>query len=83
MSAARREAASLAAEAERKTADDVARRTALAEQRIARAEGEAVREVKAAAAEIAVAAASRLIREDGREGDDFDASLETVRTRLN
>ena len=81
--AARREAADLAKEAEQKTADDVARRTALAEARIARAEGEAVREVKAAATDIAVAAAARLIRKDGDAGDPFEASLEQVKTRLN
>ena len=81
--AARREAADLAKEAEKKTADDVARRTALAEARISRAEGEAVREVKAAATDIAVAAAARLIRKDGDAGDPFEASLEQVKARLN
>ena len=81
--AARREASALAKDAERKTAEDVARRTSLAEARIARAETEAIQEVKSAAAEIAVAAATRLIGSEGTRPDEFDASLDQVRRRLN
>ena len=80
--AARREAQAIREEAERKTADDVTRRTAMAEARIARAESEAVREVKARAVDLAMAATSRLVAERGA-GDDFDGTLEQVRGRLN
>ena len=81
--AARREADALALDAERKTNEDVARRTALAEQRIARAESEAIREVKSTAATIAVTAAGRILAEEGPAGDEFEASLDQVRSRLN
>ena len=61
VAAARREAENLAAEAERKTTEYVERRTALAEQKIAQAETQAVAEVKAAAVDVATAAAAHLI----------------------
>ena len=80
--AARREAQAIREEAEKKTADDVTRRTAMAESRIARAEADAVREVKSRAVDLAMAATSRLVAEKGA-GDDFDATLEQVRGRLN
>ena len=80
--AARREAEAIRDEASRKTAEDVERRTAMAEQRIARAESEAVREVKARAVDIALAATASLARDKGT-GNDFDATLDQVRSRLN
>lgn len=80
--AARREAQAIREEAERKTADDVTRRTAMAESRIARAEADAVREVKARAVDLALAATTSIVRDKGA-GDDFDATLDQVRTRLN
>ena len=49
VSAAKREADALKADAERKTEEYVTRRTAIAEQKIAQAEGQAIAEVKAAA----------------------------------
>ena len=80
--AARREAEAIRDEASQKTAEDVERRTALAEQRIQRAESEAVREVKARAVDLALAATASLVREKGT-GNDFDATLDQVRSRLN
>lgn len=80
--AARREAEAIREEAERKTADDVTRRTAMAEARIARAEADAVREVKARAVDLALAATTSIVRDKGA-GDDFDATLDQVRGRLN
>lgn len=80
--AARREAQAIREEAERKTADDVTRRTAMAESRIARAEADAVREVKARAVDLALAATTSIVRDKGA-GDDFDATLDQVRGRLN
>ena len=80
--AARREAEAIRDEATRKTAEDVERRTAMAEQRIQRAESEAVREVKARAVDLALAATAQLVRDKGT-GNDFDATLDQVRSRLN
>ena len=54
---AEREAQALAAEAKQKTEDFIARRTALSEQKIARAEADAVNAVRAAAVDLAIAAA--------------------------
>ena len=61
ISAAKREAEALTKDAERKTEDYVTRRTALAEQKIAQAEGQAVAEVKAMAVDIAMEAAQTVI----------------------
>ena len=84
--AARREADNLAKDAERKTAEYVERRNALAEQKIGQAEAQAVAEVKAAAVDVAVAAAQNIIGEKvsaKTRNDMFKASLEEVRTRMN
>lgn len=86
VASARREADALAKESERKTADYVARRTAMAEQKIAQAEGQAVAEVKARAVDVAVDAAARIIadRMGGSASDDmFAKSLAQVKSRLN
>ncbi len=72
--------------AERKTADYVARRTAMAEQKIAQAEGQAVAEVKARAVDVAIDAAARIIsdRMAGSGSDDmFAKSLSEVKARMN
>ena len=84
--AAEREAENLRKEAEAKTADYVARRTALAEQKIGQAEAQAVAEVKAAAVDVAVAAAGRVLADKvtGRTQTDlFKKSLDEVRARMN
>lgn len=86
ISAARHEAEAIIADARRKTGDYVARRTALAEQKIARAEREAVNEVRSDAVEIAVAAAGKLLedRMDGKAAASlFKSSLPEVKSRLN
>ncbi len=59
--AAKREAATIAKDAERKTAEFVQRRTAVAEQKIGQAEATAVAEVRAAAIDVAVTAAEQII----------------------
>lgn len=61
VAAARREAATIAKDAERKTAEFVQRRTAVAEQKIGQAEATAVAEVRAAAIDVAVTAAEQII----------------------
>ena len=86
VAAAEREAAMLVEDATRKTEDYVARRTALAEQKIAQAERDAVNEVRSRAVDIAVEAARKLLaeRDDASGGaDSFRRSLEQVKTRLN
>lgn len=86
VASARREADALARESERKTADYVARRTAMAEQKIAQAEGQAIAEVKARAVDVSVDAAARIIadRMAGSGSDDmFAKSLSEVKARMN
>jgi F-type H+-transporting ATPase subunit b len=86
VAAAKREADMLAAEAHKKTEDYVARRTALAEQKIGQAEREAIGEVRASAVDIAVEAARTLLaaKIDAKAGADlFQASLQDVKSRLN
>jgi len=61
LSSAKREAAALEKDAEAKANDFVARRTALAEQKIAQAQAQAVAEVRSSAVDIAVAAASKIV----------------------
>ena len=83
---AEREAQALAAEAKQKTEDFIARRTALSEQKIARAEADAVNAVRAAAVDLAIAAAEKVI---GQKTDAtlsatlFNQAIADVKTRLN
>lgn len=58
---AKREAAALTVEAKRRLEEYVAGRTRLAEQKIAQAETQAVQEVKALSADVAIAAAEKLL----------------------
>lgn len=86
LAAAQREASAMAAEAKAKTEDYVARRTALSEQKIKAAESEAVNAVRAAAVDLAVAAAEKLIASKVDAGADaalFKNSVNEVKTRLN
>ncbi|WP_376705672.1 F0F1 ATP synthase subunit B [Mesorhizobium sp. ISC25] len=86
VAAAKREADMLAAEAHKKTEDYVARRTALAEQKIGQAEREAIGEVRASAVDIAVEAARALLagKMDAKAGADlFNASLQDLKSKLN
>ena len=86
VAAAEHEAENLAAEAEAKTAEYVARRTAIAEQKIGQAEAHAIAEVKAAAVDVAVAAADRIMSEkvsSEARSELFRNSLSEVRKRMN
>lgn len=86
VAAARREADLLVGEAKARTDEYVARRTALAEQKIAQAEQDAVNEVRSRAVDIAVEAAGRLLAEKVDAKADatlFKASLDDVKARLN
>jgi F-type H+-transporting ATPase subunit b len=86
VAAAKREAELLASEAAKKTEDYVARRTALAEQKIGQAEREAVSEVRSSAVDIAVEAARALLaaQVDVKAGADlFKSALDDVKAKLN
>ena len=83
---AKREAGQLVDEAKQKTEDYVARRAALAEQKIGQAEREAINEVRATAVDIAVEAARALLagKVDAKLGADlFRSSLSDVKAKLN
>lgn len=68
---AKREAAAYAAEAVQRTDEYVARRTKIAEQKIAQAESVALQEVRSLSAELAISAAQRILADKvtGAEAD--------------
>jgi F-type H+-transporting ATPase subunit b len=83
---ARREAESLAAATQKSLAESVARRTKLAEDKIARAEAQAVGEVRSAAVDLAIAAAERIIagKATGATGANLvDQGIRDLKGRLN
>ena len=80
------DAVEYAAESRRKLGEMLERLTRQAEQKIAQAEAAAVKDVRNAAAELAISAASRLMAEaaKGPKGAELIAnSIEAVKTRLN
>lgn len=83
---ARREAERLSHEAQEKLRELVERRTLAAEEKIARAEEQAIADVRSRAADLAVAAAREVLRQKTR-GEVADQILEdsirTVRERLH
>jgi F-type H+-transporting ATPase subunit b len=86
VAAAKNEAKTLVADAKEKTEEYVTRRTALAEQKIAQAERDAVAEVRSRAVDIAVEAAGKLLADKvdtGAKSALFQASIDDVKTRLN
>ena len=86
IAAAEHEAAGLVADARQKTDDYVKRRTAMAEQKIALAEAEAINEVRQSAVDIAVSAAQTIIAEkadDKTTGELFKSSVAELKERLN
>ena len=86
VAAAKNEAALLAEDAHKKTEDYVARRTALAEQKIGQAEREAINEVRASAVELAVEAARKVLGDkvDAKaDANLFKASLAEVQAKLH
>jgi F-type H+-transporting ATPase subunit b len=83
---AREEAERVAAEAKAKAEEFVARRTQMAQQKISQAESQAVAEVRAAAAEAAVAASERILGQtvQGKVADDLiGQGIRDVKTKLN
>ena len=83
---ARREADALGAEAKKRMADYVAGRTGMAEQKIAQAEAQAIQEVRALSADVAIAAAEKILalKVKGTTADALIArSIADVKNRLN
>jgi F-type H+-transporting ATPase subunit b len=83
---ARREAEAFAAETRKALADTVDRRRRQAEEKIARAEAQAVDDVRAAAVDVAIAAAEKILREKAAGAGGaalIDDSIRTLKTRLN
>ena len=83
---AKAEAEAYAEETRRKLTESVERRTALAEQKISQAEASAMNEVRAAASDLAIAAAERIIAAEvtgKKAGDMIDDSIAAVKSRLN
>ena len=83
---ARREAEAFAQETRSGLKDTLERRTKLAEDKIARAEAQAVDEVRAAAVEMAIAAAEKILRERaaGAAGTALiDQGIRDLKGRLN
>lgn len=86
VAAAKTEAERLAAEGKAKIEDFVARRTAMAETKIAQAEAQATADVRAAAADAAVAAAEKILTQEtkGSLGGELIAKgIDDVRKKLN
>ncbi|MCA6126018.1 ATP F0F1 synthase subunit B [Bradyrhizobium sp. WSM 1704] len=86
ISSAKAEAERIAAEAKTKMEDFVARRTKTAESKIALAEAQAVADVRAAAANAAVTAASTILAQQvkGPVADDLvSKGIAEVRSKLN
>lgn len=83
---ARHEADALAKEAQQRITDYVERRTRAAELKISQAEAQALQEVKSLSADIAIAAAEKIIagKTKGAEGDKLiDRSIGEIKARLN
>ena len=83
---AKLEAENIATEARAKLVESLARRTKMAEDKIGQAETQAVNEVRSAAAELAIAAASDMVVEStkGAKGNKLiDESIALIKTRLN
>jgi F-type H+-transporting ATPase subunit b len=83
---AKAEAERIAAEAKGKMEEFVARRTKMAETKIAQAEAQAVADVRAAAADAAVAAAEKILADTvkGKVADDLIArGIGDVKAKLN
>ena len=86
VAAAEREAEMLTADAKKKTEEFVANRTALSEQKIKQAEVEAMKAVRSAAVDLAIAAAETVLakRADANvQSELFGNAVGQVKTRLN
>lgn len=83
---AKAEAEAYAQETRAKLEESMARRTKMAEDKIAQAQAEAVNEVRAAASELAITAATSVISDatKGAKGNKLiDESIKLIKTQLN
>lgn len=83
---ARREAESLATETEKQLAESVARRSKMAEDKIARAEAQAIAEVRGSAVDAALKAAEKILagKVTGAKADELiQQSLADIKSKLN
>jgi len=83
---AKREADALGTEASRRLEEYVAARTRMAEEKIAQAEAQAIQEVKALSADVAIGAAEKILgaKVKGPAGDSLIArSIADVKAKLN
>lgn len=83
---AREEAKRMAAQTRDKLAASVERRTKLAEEKIARAEAQAIKDVRVAAAELAAGAAEALIASELKQPDAaklIDSGIKNLKKQLN
>jgi F-type H+-transporting ATPase subunit b len=80
---AKAEAESFAVESRRKMTEMIERRTVSAESKIAQAEALAVKEVRTAATDLAIAAAAKLLAEGAGTGKLLDASIDGLSGQLN
>jgi len=83
---AKREADAFGVEARKRVEDYVASRTKMAEGKIAQAEAQAIREVRSLSADVAIAAAQRILtaRTRGATADNLiKQSIEDVQTKLH
>jgi len=86
VAAAKASASEYAAETRRKLGESIERRTRQAEQKIAQAEAAAIKDVRGAVTDLAIAAAAKLTKEQlkGGKGADLIAeSIAAVKSRLN
>jgi F-type H+-transporting ATPase subunit b len=86
ITSAKAEAERTAEETKAKMEDFVARRTRMAETKIAQAETQALADVRAAAADAAVLAAEKILRETAKGSvaeDLIDKGIKDVRAKLN
>lgn len=86
LEAARRDAEALAAETRRSLKETLERRTKIAEEKIARAEAQAVSEVRATAVDAAIAASEKIVaaRSSGTAaGNLIDQSIRELKKHLN
>ncbi|MGM4980084.1 MULTISPECIES: F0F1 ATP synthase subunit B [Rhizobium] len=86
VAAAEREAQMLTSEARKKTEEFVANRTALSEQKIKQAEADAMKAVRSAAVDLAIAAAESVLAQKtggSVQSGLFNDAVNEVKTRLN
>lgn len=83
---AKRDAEAMAAETRKALSESLARREKMAEEKIARAEAQAISEVRAQAVDKAMATAETLLKEQvvgGKAGSLIDASIRDLKSKLN